>query len=272
MSPDSDRRPGVVREFLSGIGLLGQGLRTWATAPRLMGLGIVPAIMVGAAALIGLIVLGVNLQALTTWVTPFAGDWGEPWRTGTRILAGVALVGIALLLVITTFTTVTLIVGAPFYERVWRHVEEQAGDVPSGPQLGFWRTVRRGIGDGIRMLLPTVGVAVLLLPLGFIPLLGQVLVALLAAVFGAWFVTVELTGMAFDARGYSLRERRAQLRARRAMTLGFGVGVYLLFLVPLGAVLVMPGAVAGATLLTRRVVDEPTAAGATPPLNAGAQQ
>jgi CysZ protein len=35
------------------------------------------------------------------------------------------------------------------------------------------------------------------------------------------------------------------------LALGFGVSVFVCFLVPLGAVLVMPAAVAGATLLTR---------------------
>lgn len=256
MTRDAARRPGVVREFFSGLGLLAQGLRTWATAPHLMGLGIVPAVIVGAAVLAGLIVLGVNLEAVAAWITPFAADWTEPWRTGTRILAAAAVVGVAVLLVVYTFTTVTLIVGNPFYERIWRHVEARAGGVPQSPEVGFWRTVRRGVGDGIRMLLPTVGVALLLLPLGLVPVVGQVLVPVLAALFGAWFITVELTGMAFDARGRTLRERRRALGGRRALTLGFGVGVYLLFLVPLGAVLVMPAAVAGATLLTRRVVGD----------------
>ena len=46
------------------------------------------------------------------------------------------------------------------------------------------------------------------------------------------------------------------LGSRRALTLGFGVATWLLFLVPLGAIIVMPAAVAGATMLSRRVVTE----------------
>jgi CysZ protein len=38
--------------------------------------------------------------------------------------------------------------------------------------------------------------------------------------------------------------------------LGFGVTCYLLFLIPLAAVVAMPSAVAGATLLARRLVGE----------------
>ncbi len=67
--------------------------------------------------------------------------------------------------------------------------------------------------------------------------------------FGAfvsgWFLTVETTGLAFDGRGLRLRERRRMLRSRRAMTLGFGIASYLVFLIPAGAALAMPAVVAG---------------------------
>jgi hypothetical protein len=50
----------------------------------------------------------------------------------------------------------------------------------------------------------------------------------------------------------------AFLGARRARTLGFGVATYLLFLVPFLAIVVMPAAVAGATLLSRDAIGLPT--------------
>ena len=43
------------------------------------------------------------------------------------------------------------------------------------------------------------------------------------------------------------------------MALGFGVAVFLCFLIPLGAILVMPAAVAGATLLSREALGLTTA-------------
>jgi CysZ protein len=43
------------------------------------------------------------------------------------------------------------------------------------------------------------------------------------------------------------------------MALGFGIATFVCFLIPLGAVLVMPAAVAGATLLSRRVLGLPDA-------------
>jgi CysZ protein len=71
-----------------------------------------------------------------------------------------------------------------------------------------------------------------------------------------WFLALELTGYAFDARGLSLRDRRRTLARRRARTLGFGMTVAVLFLVPVLSVLVMPAAVSGATVLARRSLTE----------------
>ena len=54
------------------------------------------------------------------------------------------------------------------------------------------------------------------------------------------------------------------LRANRPMALGFGVPVFLILLIPFAAIFVIPAAVAGGTLLTRRMLGlpiDPPAAG-----------
>jgi CysZ protein len=249
----------AVRDFFGGMSLIGRGLGVWRTAPGLMLLGMVPAFIVGAVILAALIALGLNLESIATAVTPFAATWDEPYRTGVRVVAGVTFVVAAVLVIVYTFTAATLILGDPFYERIWRHVEGRYGAVPSDGTTGFWRSLGRAISSGLRMLVPTVFLGLALFVLGFIPFVGSVAVLVLGAVLGGWYLTVELTGFAFDARGRSLRERRTALRGRRALTLGFGVATYLLFLVPLGAVVLMPAAVGGATLLTRKILNEPTA-------------
>jgi CysZ protein len=66
-----------------------------------------------------------------------------------------------------------------------------------------------------------------------------------------------LTGIPFNRRGLRLRDRRRLLRANPALVLGFGVPVFVIFLIPFAAVLVIPAAVAGSTLLTRRVLGLP---------------
>ena len=248
------RKPTVFREFFAGVGMLGRGLRFWLTAPRLMLLGVVPALIVATVILAALIAFALNLETVAAFVTPFADAWDPTLREALRILVAVALLIFSIQLVVVTFTAITLGVGDAFYERIWRHVERSLGDAPQEPEVGFWRSVRRGVGDSLGLLIPSALIGILLFACGLVPVVGQILAATLGAFFGGWFLTVELTGRAFDARGFRQSERRRMLGARRPFTLGFGVATWLLFLVPLGAVVVMPAAVAGATMLSRDVL------------------
>jgi CysZ protein len=79
----------------------------------------------------------------------------------------------------------------------------------------------------------------------------------LGALVGGWLLAVELTGAPFQRRGQRLRDRRRVLKTQRPLTLGFGVAVFLCFLIPLGAIFMMPAAIAGATLLSRRTLGHP---------------
>jgi uncharacterized protein involved in cysteine biosynthesis len=80
---------------------------------------------------------------------------------------------------------------------------------------------------------------------------GQTVVPVVAALVSGYFLTLELTSIALERRGLRRRERFALLRRDRALSVGFGASVFVVFLIPLGAVLAMPGAVAGGTLLAR---------------------
>jgi CysZ protein len=88
--------------------------------------------------------------------------------------------------------------------------------------------------------------AVGLFALGCVPVLGQLLAPVLGFCVAGYFLTVELTSIAFDLHGVPPRER---LRGRRMLAVGFGLPLVLAFLVPFATVLLMPGAVAGAALL-----------------------
>ncbi|EST37816.1 hypothetical protein N566_10845, partial [Streptomycetaceae bacterium MP113-05] len=91
--------------------------------------------------------------------------------------------------------------------------------------------------------------------LGFVPVLGQTVVPALGLCVSGYFLAAELTSVAMQRREIPVRERLALLRGRRSLALGFGAPLVLCFLVPFVAVLLMPGAVAGAALLVRDVVD-----------------
>lgn len=95
---------GAIRRFFAGIGFLGRGFARWGTSPRLMILGAVPALIVGVVYSVGIVALALNLRGLVLWSTPFADPWPEPWQTLVRIAVGAAVIGLAILLIVVTFT------------------------------------------------------------------------------------------------------------------------------------------------------------------------
>jgi CysZ protein len=214
-------------------------------------LGALPAFIVGSVYAVGIVAFAMNLDVIAAWATPFVDDWATAPRYAVRFFIGVALVAGVVILGVFTFVAVTLTVGDPFYERIWRAVEARLGDAPADLEESFWSSASRGLGNGIRLFLATASVGLLLFAAGFVPVVGQLGAPIAGALLGGWFLSLELSGFAFDARGLRLRDRRRMLGSRRATTLGFGIATYLLFLIPGAAVIVMPAAVAGATMLAR---------------------
>jgi len=252
---------GAGREFFTGVSFLLRGIGMYARSPRLMFLGLVPAAISGALLLGGFIALIYFVDDLSTLVTPFADNWASGVRQTTRVVAGIAIVGVWLLLSILLFTALTLLIGQPFYEAISKNVEDRLGGVPGEIDVSFWRTLPRSTVDSVRLLLVTALFGIPLFVGGFIPIVGETVVPVLGAMVGGWMLALELTGVPFERRGLRFRDRRRMLRARRSMALGFGVATFVCFLVPLGAVLVMPAAVAGATLLSRRLFGLPDESG-----------
>lgn len=250
-------RPGALRGFAEGVGLLARGFRVWGTSPRLMLLGLIPSLITFAIIAAVVMTLALNLDAVTVAITPFAERWDAGWAAALRILVGLAVLGAAGLLLAYTFTVVTLTIGQPFFEAISKAVDDSMGGVAEARQTPFWRTLWRGLGEAFGILLLTVIISISLFLLGFIPLVGTVAAAIIGAFTGGWFLALELTAVPFERRGLRFADRRRMLGVRRSVTLGFGVAVFLLFLIPLGAVVTMPAAVAGGTLLTRRTLEGP---------------
>jgi CysZ protein len=245
-------------QFFEGVRIFVRGLKIYGRSPRLVLLGILPAVLtlVLFAVLFGLLLYSIDdLSATVTW---FADGWSAGWRTATRIAAGVGLVGVALLLWVVSFTAVTLLIGDPFYEKISAKVEESFGGVPSEVNRTWWQELGRSVVDSLRLMAISAVVGIPLFIAGFIPVIGQTVIPALGALVGGWFLAVELVGVAFARRGLGMRDRLSALRGRRWTALGFGACVFLCFLIPLGAVFVMPAAVAGGTILARQVLDPTT--------------
>lgn len=252
-----DATTGAVNQFFAGVGLLGRGVGMYARNPRLVLLGIFPALISGAVFVGAFAILIYFISDLAELLTPFADDWSEGVQDVVRFAVAAALLGLGGLVGVLTFTAVTLLIGDPFYEKISEQVEDRFGGVPGEIGMPWWRSLRRGVWDSLRLVVMSLLVGIPLFLGGFIPVVGQTVIPVLAAAVGGWFLALELVGVPFYRRGLRLPERRAMLRANRPLALGFGISAFCCFLIPLGAVLIMPAAVAGGTLLARRVLGQP---------------
>lgn len=243
----------------AGFGYLVKGQR-WAFGHgRWFGFGLLPALItlvVYAGALVG---LGYGADDFVAWSTPFADDWSSPWLGLLRNTLVVLVFVLGIFLAVITFTAVTLLVGQPFYESLSEAVDRsEGGEVPESG-LPLWRELWISARDSVRILLRVAVYGVLLFALGFVPVVGQTVVPVLGFCVSGYFLSEELTAVALQRRGMVLKDRLVLLRGRRPMVLGFGVPLALAFLVPFVAVLLMPGAVAGATLMARDLTAPPAA-------------
>ncbi|MFF9338178.1 EI24 domain-containing protein [Streptomyces sp. NPDC014773] len=240
-----------MRDFGVGFGHLVQGQKWVARHGRRFGFGLLPGLVTLVLYVAVLGALAFNATELVAWATPVADDWSALWRDVFRNAMTALLVGFGVFLAVVTFTAVTLLIGQPFYETLSEDVDRsQGGDVPESG-LPLWRELLISARDSLRVVLRVAFYAVLLFACGFIPVVGQTVVPVLGFCVSGFFLTEELTAVALQRRGVELKERLALLRGRRGAALGFGVPLALVFIVPFVAVFLMPGAVAGATLMAR---------------------
>ncbi|RJL34473.1 EI24 domain-containing protein [Bailinhaonella thermotolerans] len=237
--------------FVEGAGCFLRGLGWVAARPRQWLFGLIPALIAFVLYGAALVLLGIYAGDLAELVTPFADGWSAGVRDGFRAVVGVLVFAAGLVLSVFTFTAVTLLIGDPFYEKLSERVEDSLGGAPRAPDVPLWREIARSARDSLVTLVYVVLFTIPLFVLGFVPVVGQTVTPVLGALVSGFFLAVELTSLPLVRRGLRRRERFALLRRNLSATLGFGTLVFLVFLIPLAAVIAMPGAVAGAAMLTR---------------------
>nr|WP_306750160.1 EI24 domain-containing protein [Saccharothrix yanglingensis] len=247
----------VLRDFSTGVRLLGQGFGLVFRSPKLLLIGAVPALLTTVLLIGGLVGLAVYVDDIAAWITPFADDWSATTRSVVRFAAGFGVIGAFVAVGLLLFTAITLIVGGPFYEHIAETIEdEHLGGVPEAERASWLRSAAVGARDAVLLVGIAILCAIPLFAAGFIPVVGQTVVPVVAVCVNATLLGIELTAIPFTRRGLNLTVRRQVLRRRRAVTLGFAVPVYLLCLVPLAALVVLPAAMAGGTVLAHRLLHD----------------
>ena len=211
-------------------------------------LGFVPALIVGAVSTAVLTIVAINIYGIGSGIVrPFSHHWHPVWREIAAYSAGAVIIVLVGMLGVFAFTALSLLFGEPVYTRIWRAVEQDLGGHPPEHEPGFWQSVR----DSGLIVLQTLVAAVVVALVAAIPFVGPPVAAVAGVLVTGRLVALELTARPLEARGLSREQRGRVLRSRNPRLVGFGVAVHLCYAVPLGAVLVMPAAVAGATMLAR---------------------
>ncbi|WP_062520397.1 EI24 domain-containing protein [Demequina silvatica] len=241
-------------EVIEGIRTAIDGLRGWARAPRLMLLGVIPGAIVAVLFGAALTVLVVNLGAIGEAVAEALGARDGWLASLVSVTASVAVLAASSLVAVALFATLTLAIGGPFFEAMSRRVD---GDLEAAPEEPWWPALRRGLAEALVTVAISLGVSLVLLLVGLLPVVGSATAFTVGALVGGRLLAIELTAYPMARRGVVARRDRVRaLKPYRLRVIAFGALIFLLFLLPLGAVLAMPAAVVGATLLVRRLPDD----------------
>ena len=246
----------LLRDFSTGVGLLARGFGLIFSSPRRLLVGVLPALITAVLMLGGLALLAYTITDMASWATSFADSWSGSLRNSLQIAVGVSIIIFSFGISVLLFTAVSLIIGGPFYEYIAEQVEDELGGVPEAERATWWRCALVGARDAVLLVSISLLLAIPLFLAGFLPVVGQTVVPVIAVCVNGYLLGIELTAIPFTRRGKSLKVRRQVLRRRRALVLGFAVPAYLLCLIPLAALVVIPAAMAGGTVLAHRLLSE----------------
>lgn len=231
--------------LLSGPSHLGEGLRL---------------ILRPGLRLFVLLPLLINLLlfvALIALATRQFGGWVESlmpslpaWLSFLEYLLWPLFVALVLLIMFFSFTLLANLIAAPFNGFLAEKVESVVRGHDSAPPFHWSELlamIPRTLGRELRKLAYFLPRALGLLALSLIPGLN-LLAAPLWLLFGAWMMAVQYIDYPADNHKMSWDGMLAWLREKRWQSLGFGGATYAALLVPGLNVLLMPAAVAGATV------------------------
>ncbi|HEY6612615.1 MAG TPA: sulfate transporter CysZ [Pseudomonas sp.] len=232
-------------QALSGPGYLGAGLKL-ILRPGLRLFVLLP-LTINLLLFIGLIVLAV--REFEGWVASLMP--GLPtWLSFLEYLLWPLFVVLVLLILFFSFTLLANLIAAPFNGFLAEKVEAVVRGQDASPPFSWGELlamIPRTLGRELRKLAYFLPRALGLLVLSLIP--GVNLIAApLWLLFGIWMMAVQYIDYPADNHKLGWDEMLAWLRAKRWQSMGFGAVTYAALLVPGLNILLMPAAVAGATV------------------------
>jgi CysZ protein len=212
------------------------GIRHFAVIPALINMGLFVAVTV---------LLFTELDRWVNGLMPTLPHWLQWLDWLIRFIVSVAAV-------VLSFFTVSLaanLIAAPFNEVLAARVERFVTGSPPAEHPASWMSaLSHAVMNQLRKLRYFAVRAAPLLLLYLIPGVNAA-APLLWLLFSAWMMAVEYVDYPMGNHGLGFTDQRRVLAANRLLALGFGGTVLTVTAVPLINFIVMPAAVAGATVM-----------------------
>lgn len=146
------------------------------------------------------------------------------------------------------FTPIANIVAAPFNALLAEKIETGLTGKTINSNSSFLKIARNSVLSQLRKLVYILFWSAALLLISFIPVINFA-APLLWVVFGSWLLSLEYLDYPMGNHELDFKKEKQLLAARKGLALGYGGAVMILTSIPLINFIVMPIAVAGATLL-----------------------
>lgn len=172
------------------------------------------------------------------------------WLSFLSYILWPLFVALVLLMVFFTFTMLANVIAAPFNGFLAEKVEVVVRGQDTFPPFSWAELIAmvpRTFSREMRKLGYFLPRAIGLFILSFIPVVN-VIAAPLWLVFGVWMMAIQYIDYPADNNKMSWQDMLAWLRQKRWQSMGFGGITYLALMIPGVNVVMMPAAVAGATL------------------------
>ncbi len=219
-----------MHELATGVGDIGRGLAVLRAHPKLWKWIIAPAVvslLLLAAAVLGVLHL---VGPVVDWATAHLPGWlaAVGWIVTALLVA--ALATAALLL----FTSVAGMIAGPFNEQLSEHVEAELTGRPPPPfsPREFVHGAAISVVHGVRRLAAALVGLAIVFAVGFVPVVGTIAAIVLAAWFAGTAAAYDCYDAVFGRRAMAYRDKLAFLAGHRGRTLGLGLAVSGMLLVP----------------------------------------
>ena len=258
-----------------GAGLLVEGIRFLKQRRAFWGLAFVPVFFAFLLTSGGLVLYGLEFDALRALVAdslPVPGAevwwhwlWVGPARAVVWLLGWAAML-LALVLTLLVALLLANLLAAPFLDRLSEKIEAQVAEEEGLPrpaassEVSVLGQALRSFGAELQRTLFLASIGLGLALVGFLVPGAHFLTGPLFVLTTVLFLPLDYAGFALDRRGASFRSRRAWLRAHRPLMVGFGGVAFVACLIPGLNLLMMPALVAAGTLLVARRPPEDTPA------------